>query len=446
MATIKPFRGIRYNPALIPDLSTVVAQPYDKVSDELQEAYYGLGPYNVVRIDRGKELPGDVPDRLDGPNVYTRAHAYYTHWLTHGVLIREPQPALYVLRQTFQVGGETYVRKGLIAAFELSDFSEGIVRPHEHTYSGPKIDRLRLLRTNRVYFGQVFMLYPDPRNRVNAILDQTIAGQRHTVDVVELFEQDVRQQMWVVTDMDAILAVQAEFLPKRNLIIADGHHRYETGLNFRQEMRLQYPDAPPEAAFNFILVTLVSMNDPGLIILPTHREIFDYPGVTPTQILERAAIHFEIIPALNMQDCFTTMQAHTDQHAFGFYTGNQYYVLVLKDADIVNRLITENYSDAWKNLDVTILHKIVLEHLVGLPAEAGDQTTHIRYHRAAQAAINSIDAGKGNCVFFLNPARMDQVQALAERGEKMPQKSTDFYPKVISGLVMMSVEPTERIE
>ncbi len=445
MATVKPFRGIRYNPIHFPDLSVVVAQPYDKVSDDLQEAYYDLSPYNVVRIDRGKELPGDVPDRLDGPNVYLRARAYYTHWLASGILVREPQPAFYVYHQTFKVDGVPRLRKGLIAAFELAEFADGVVRPHEYTHAGPKIDRLRLLRTNHVYFGQIFMLYPDPQNRVNAILDDAIAGQEPAIDVVELFEQDVRQQVWVVTRPDAIRAVQAELAPRHNFIIADGHHRYETGLSFRREMQCQYPDAPPDAAFYYCLVTLVSMNDPGLVILPTHREIFDYPNVTPRQVLERAADYFEIIATPDRPQCFKLMQTHATRHAFGFYAGGQYYVLILRDPNVVDTFVVEDRSPAWKALDVSILHKVLLEHVTGLPPEAVDRASHVRYHRDAQAAVDNVDAGRGNFAFFINPARMDQVQAVAERGEKMPQKSTDFYPKVISGLVMMSVEPGERI-
>lgn len=446
MATIKPFRGVRYNPARIPNLSLVVAQPYDKISDDLQATYYDLSPYNVVRIDRGKELPGDLPDDPIGPNVYTRARDYYTCWLNTGLLIREPQPALYVYHQTFKVNGEPRVRKGLIAAFELAEFVDGVVLPHEQTHAGPKVDRLRLLRANHVYFGQIFMLYPDSQNRVNAILDQAIAGQAPTIDVVELFEQDVHQQVWIVPDPDAIRAVQAELAPKHNLIIADGHHRYETGLHFRREMQEQHPDAPPDAAFNYCLVTLVSMNDPGLVILPTHREIYDYPDITPEHILSRAAAYFEVIPAANRETCFALMRAHAARHAFGFYADHRYHVLVLKNPHLIDALITEPHSAAWKALDVTILHRMVLEHVVGLTREAVDRAMHVRYHRDAQAAIDNIDAGQGNYVFFLNPARIDEVRAVAEMGEKMPQKSTDFYPKVISGLVMMSVEPFERIE
>ena len=442
MANVKPFRGVRYNPERFADMSAVVSQPYDRVRYGLQDKYYALSDHNVVRLTKGKEQPGDD----EANNVYTRAGDFYQRWLEEGVLIREEQPALYVYHQTFATpDGEIRTRKAFIGALELTTFGEGVVLPHERTHAGPKVDRLNLLRATAVTFGLIFMVYPDPENRVNALLDAAIAGRPPDVDVVELFEKDVRQQLWAVTDPEVIAAVQAEMAPKHSLIIADGHHRYETAINYRDEMRAQHPDAPADAAFNYRMVTLVSMDDPGLTILPTHREIYGYEGMTPDEILLQAAEYFTVTPLAGKEACFAAMAAHAAEHAIGFYAGGPFYLLVLKDKTLLEQLIPEERALAWKSLDVSILHRILLEQVVGIPAEAIDAAENVRYHRDPDLPIAAVQAGEANFVFFLNPTRMVQVKTCTELGEKMPQKSTDFYPKAISGLVMCPVGAGERL-
>ena len=445
MAIIKPFRGLRFNAAKISDLAQVVSQPYDRVRYGLQEKYYDLHPYNIVRLIKGQELPTDAPDHPAGPNVYTRARAYYDLWRSKDVLIREEKPALYVYHQTFAIDGQRMTRKGFICAFELSPFDAGVVLPHERTHAGPKVDRLRLLRATELNLGQIFMLYPDPQNSVSARLDQAIAGQTPALDVVEMFEKDVRQQVWVITDPQTIRAVQDELAARRNLIIADGHHRYETALNHQAEMRRQHPDAPAGAAFNYRMVTMVGMQDPGLVILPTHRELFDYPHVSGDQVIERARQHFDVTPAADLRACLSMIKQNRKQHAFGLYAKNGYHMLTLKNPAMLEQLIAGEHRPAWKSLDVSILHKIVLEQIVGLDAQEIERQNHIRYHRDPSLPVENVDAGRGNMVFFLNPTQMSQVQACAEQGEKMPQKSTDFYPKVITGLTMMPVAADDLI-
>jgi uncharacterized protein (DUF1015 family) len=444
MAIIKPFRGVRFNPQIVQP-SLVISQPYDRVRYGLQERYYALNPYNVVRIVKGKELPTDIPERLEGPNVYTRARAYYDLWRIEDVLIRDAQPAIYAYRQTFALDGEHKTRKAYIAALELSAFGEGIVLPHERTHAGPKLDRLRLLRTVGVSFGQIFMLYPDPQNRISTTLDTAIAGRVPDLDATEMYESDVRQKLWAVSDEGVIRAVQEEMAIKRNLIIADGHHRYETALDYRQEMRAVHPDLPPEAAFNYCMVTFVGMDDPGLVILPTHREVFDYPQVPSAEIMASAEPFFEIAPATDLEACLVEMVRHRDRHAFGLYCEGRYHVLVLRSLALIEQWIAEPRSVEWKSLDVSIAHRIVLERVLGLPAEAAETGANIRYHRDPLLAIENVNAGRGNLVLFLNPTRIQQVKACAEQGEKMPQKSTDFYPKMVSGLAMMPVSADERI-
>lgn len=444
MATIRPFRAVRYNTQKV-DPALVLSQPYDRIRYGLQERYYDLHPYNVVRITQGRALPGDRTDRLDGPNVYTRARAYYELWRAEEVLVREARPALYVYHQTFDLDGTQRTRKGFVAAFALSPFEDGIVLPHERTHAEPKADRLRLLRTLQVNVGQIFLLYPDAGNRIAAVLDAAIGGRAPAIDASEMYEEQVRQQLWCVHDPDVIDTVASEIAPARNLIIADGHHRYETALAYRDEMRERHPDIPPEAALNYRMATFVSMDDPGLVILPTHREVFDLPQPRASDILSRAEPAFRVFPALNLEDCLAAMQAHARDHAMGFYAQGRYHVLVLRDSVPIDHWIPEPRSPAWKNLDVTLAHRLFLEQVVGLPAEAAETQANLRYHRDPTLAIENVDAGRGSFVLLLNPTRIDQVRACAESGERMPQKSTDFYPKLVSGLTMMPVSEDERI-
>jgi uncharacterized protein (DUF1015 family) len=435
MAVIKPFRGLRYSSHHIPAMQTVVSQPYDRITAELQTQYYALSTYNIVHIIQGAMHDGDTLQTANEPNPYGRAKIYLQQWLDQSILQREDYSAFYVYEQTFSVNNTVYVRLGMIAAIELTEFDEGVILPHERTHSGPKEDRLRLLTTLQVNTEQVFLLYPDPQNRVNALLRSAIADREPNVDVVELFENAVRQRMWVVTDPDIQQAIQAHMAPMRNLIIADGHHRYETALTFRNQQRAAHPDAPPSAAFNFISATLVSMDDPGLVILPTHREICNFTRTTPAEILKRAAVQFTIQPATDLAACLAAINAHPTGYAFGFYgptTG--FHVLTLKDHGLTQECGT---------LAVSVLHRLLVEQAAEVPIEGIEDKTMIRYHRDPQAAVDNVDQGLGNFVFFLSPTRMENIKACAARGEKMPQKSTDFYPKVISGLAMMPVGPDE---
>lgn len=444
MTTIRPFRAVRYNTQKV-EPSLVLSQPYDRIRYGLQERYYDQSPYNVVRLTQGKSLPQDRPDQLDGPNAYTRARAYYELWCTEEILARESRPALYVYHQGFDLDGAQYTRKGFIAAFALSPFEDGIVMPHERTHAEPKIDRLRLLRTLQVNVGQIFMLYPDAHNRTAAMLDAAIEGCDPAVDATEMYEHGVRQRLWPVHDPEVIRAVASEIAPARNLIIADGHHRYETALTHRDEMRTQHPGAPPEAAFNYRMATFVSMDDPGLVILPTHREIFDLPQPRPSEILSRAERAFRVSPAPDLEACLSAVRAHAPDHALGFYAQSQYHLLVLRDSVRLDEWIPEPRSSAWKDLDVTIAHRIFLEQIVGLPAAAAETQANLRYHRDPALAIENVDAGRGSFVLLLNPTRIEQVRACVEQGERMPQKSTDFYPKLVSGLTMMPVSAEERV-
>ncbi len=441
MAMIKPFRGVRYNTARFPNMQAVVSQPYDRISRQLKQRYYDLSPYNIARIIQGHLEDDHLPPPPNGGDVYDRARQYYAQWLREGVLVREQGPAFYAYEQRFCLGGQPYARLGLIAAVELADYHQGIILPHERTHSGPKVDRLRLMNTLQINPEQVFLLYPDPENRVNTLLRQAIEGRAPDIDTVEVHESAVQQRVWVLTDPALLRAVQDEMAARHPLIIADGHHRYETALAYRDEQRRAHPDAPPTAAFNYVGATLVSMDDPGLVILPTHREIRNFDAVCPATVLERARQHFTVAPVADLRACLSAVNAHSRGHAFGFYGGREvgFHVLTLRDEQLPCSLIEGAHSRVWKSLAVTIVHKILLEQIAGVPPQGIEDKSMVRYHRDPQAPVESIDRGEGNFVFFLSPTRIEEIRACALNREPMPQKSTDFYPKMISGLALMPI-------
>jgi uncharacterized protein (DUF1015 family) len=441
MAIVKPFKGIRYNPERIRNLSQVISQPYDRVRHGLQEKYYDLSDYNIVRIIKGKEFPEDNEER----NVYTRAHEYLNRWLEEGILMREQRPALYVLHQDYSLPNGGFVtRKALISAFKLVRFDEGIVLPHERTHSGPKIDRLKLTRATRCYFGSIFMLYPDSTNRVASLLEPAL--ERDPVaNVREMYEKDVRQKFWVVTDPGIVAAVQEEMEPKRNLVIADGHHRYETALNYRDEQRAQYPDVADNAGFEYLMVALVSMSDPGLTILPTHRLIYDYRRMDGPALLENLKDYFDIEALPDRKALEQKLAGEIGKIGrIGLVTAEGLYLLTLTDQSIMGELAPDRV-ESWRQLDVSILHELILEHLMGLTKESIERTENIEYLREPDLGYERVASGEAQFLFLLNPTRMEQVIACTQAGEKMPQKSTDFYPKVITGLTALSVSPDERL-
>ncbi|MBN2469177.1 MAG: DUF1015 domain-containing protein [Anaerolineae bacterium] len=453
MAVIKPFRGVRYNPDRIDDLSAVTSQPYDRISPELAARYRARSPYNITDIILGHNedegMPGEncASAGVQG-DVYHCALHNYQDWLAQDILIREEAPAVYAYEQTFSVGGQEYVRLGMIAAVELADFAEGIILPHERTHSGPKLDRLHLLRALEVNTEQIFMLYPDPENRVNALLRQAIGDRDPDIDVVEMFEHDVRQRVWVIRDPETLAAITGIMAPMRGLIIADGHHRYETALTYRQEQQARHADIPPDAALNFVGATLVSMDDPGLVVLPTHREIRNFSERTPAEVLARAGEHFAITPAPDLEDTLAAVNAAPDGLTFGFYGGPEvgFHILRPQPGFDPAALIADDRSATWKGLAVSVLHRVLLEQVAGVPAAGIDDKSMVRYHRDPQQPVENIDAGRGEFAFFLSPTTIEQIKTVAGNGEKMPQKSTDFYPKMISGLTMLPVGPDEHLE
>ncbi len=440
MTDIRPFRGLRYNTGKVA-LSDVITQPYDRIHEAEQERYYALSPYSLVRIIQGKKTTWDN----DADNVYTRARCYARTWLAEEILVRDPCPALYVLEQTYVTpAGETRTRRGVCAALRLTHFDEGVILPHERTLSGPKLDRLLLTRATETAWGHIFILYPDETNRVNSILQPYLESRVPQVAREQVVESAVEQRFWVVDDPGVIAAVVEEMAPKRNLIIADGHHRYETALNFREEMRQKYPHHTQDAAFNYAMVTLVSMSDPGLVILPTHRLIHSYGRMSREEVRSRAAAYFDVTPVENRAALEALLgQAEPGRSRFGLYDG-AYAILTLRDPGVLERLLPER-APAWRALDVTVLHELFIERVLRIDKTAVERKENIDYLRDPQPGYEAVAKGKAQFLLLMNPTRIEQVRACTAAGEKMPQKSTDFYPKVVSGLVMMSVAADETL-
>lgn len=432
MATITPFRGIRYNADKVADISQVITQPYDRIHQPEQAAYYAQHPYNYVRLIQGIRNP-DAPDN----NVYTRARAYSRCWQAEGILVQDPSPALYATEQIFSTpDGHTFTRTAFTAALRLTPFEEGTILPHERTLSGPKADRLNLLRATQTGWSSVFILYPDAENEINSIIKPYLNARPPVIAREMVIEPDVEQRFWTIDDPALIAAVVNRMAPKRNLIIADGHHRYETALNYQREMQAQHPDAPVDAPFNHVMATFVSMADPGLVILPTHRLVHSYNQMDSKALLEALQPYFERQPVADCAAMEASLaQAEPTLPRIGFYDGS-YTVLTLRSIEAMAK-IAANRQPSWRELDVAVLHELIIEKVMGLSKASVAAEENIRYLRHAEQGYAAVNSGEADFLFVLNPTRMEQVQSRSEAGKKMPQKSTDFYPKVINGLVAL---------
>ncbi len=431
MAEIQPFQGVLYNTQRV-KLVDVLTQPYDKITAEMRDRYLQQSPYNLVRIELGKEGPGDN----DSVNRYTRARDLYQAWRRDGVLRRSPKPALYFLEQTFvpPCGTQSLTRRGLIACVRLHRWDEDIVLPHEHTLSKPKADRLALLRTVGSQQGQIFMLYPKTGVSLNELLAK--AGGRDARPAIECTDDySVVNKLWEITDSAAIKMAQ-EALRDLKFYIADGHHRYETALAFRDECRAvnKNPNAPHE----FVMATLVDMNDPGLVILPTHRTVTNLGGFDRRKFAARLASYFAIEPQPSVDAMLASVCA--GGHRLGMFDGEQFVVLRPKNPAALRPLFADK-PPLWDTLDVGILHVAVLEALLGIDEARLREEANIAYWREPGKALDRVCTDAAQLAFFLPATPVADVKAIADAHSRMPQKSTDFYPKLLSGMVIYEVLP-----
>jgi len=430
VATVRPFQGILYDPKRV-DLSQVLAPPYDVINPVEQRRYYRQDPHNVVRLIAGEVRPTDTPE----DNKYTRAAGFFQQWLADGILREEASPCLYVYRHQFvdPISGHERVRRGLLGVVELQPFG-GAVLPHEQTHARAKADRLSLTRAVVANLSPVFALYQDPASAVGQIIAPAMAepprlsitgedGDHHTV--------------WSISGAERFHDLAEVFRASR-LYIADGHHRYETALNFRNKQRQDHPEAPPDAAFNYVLMLLVDIADPGLTILPTHRLLHDFERFDPTLVSKLGSRH-RVTPRPDRAALLAAMQEPTQGHRIGIALAQTPATYVTVD---VERAAA---ADPVSRLDVSVLHQEVLQRELGLEPAELESERYLSYSRDVGGLLDRVERGAGQAAFVLRPPAVSDVVEVARAGQVMPQKSTYFFPKPASGIVFNPLAADLRI-
>ncbi len=447
MAKIAPFRAVRYNLEKIAEPVGVMAPPYDVISPALQEDLYRRSPYNLVRLILGKIVETD--DETD--NRYTRAADFFKAWQDEGILVRDTEPAIYLYdEEYFAEGIGPVVRRGFLALTRIEDFSSGVVKPHEKTLSGPKTDRLNLTKACGANFSPIFGLYSDPCCALEA-LTRDVCSCQPDLNVTD--DDGVQHRLWRVTDLDFINKAK-ELLDKKPLFIADGHHRYETALNYRNFMREQGGEYSGKELFNYVLMYFANMEDQGMLIFPTHRLVHSLKDFHLPGFLAALNEFFEVEARdLNLTDADARREARIilqqkgkEAHTLALYTGGQsLYYLTLRDPGTMDRFFDDKASKALRLLDVSILHRLILEHLLQITPEAQERQLNLKYVKNFDEPFESVQSGDFQLAFLMNSTRMSEVRDVANAGEKMPQKSTYFYPKLLTGLVLNKIGAGESI-
>ena len=427
---IKAFKAYRFNSDVVGDNGKCIAPPYDVINGAGQENLYKQNQYNIVRIIKGKTEPGDDEKQ----NQYSRAADYLNDWIKKGVLKPEDKPAIYAYVQDFEIAGANYRRSGFVAVGKLAELGTG-VKPHEKTLDGPKADRLKLTQATAAQFGQIFMLYEDPEKTADKIIEKNTAAKEAVIDFTD--EDKVRHQLFVIDDADEVAAI-VQMMKDKETLIADGHHRYETALNYRR--LANNPNA------DWQMMTFINMRNEGLVVLPTHRLVGNLKSYDTDELIKKSQENFKVTQfeyKESKNKAQSLMQKRLDkafeqgENAFGIYDGKSFYFISLKNKDALNSL---PISDASKSLDAVVLHKLILEDLLGIGDAQLAGEANIEYIKdigeAVDEAMAKVDSGEKQILFFMNPTRVEQVRAVAAANEKMPQKSTFFYPKIFSGLTI----------
>jgi uncharacterized protein (DUF1015 family) len=440
MADVKPFRGIHYDVGRVGELSRVVAPPYDVISPEEQEILHRRHPRNIVRIDFGQARDGDGP----GSDKYTRAAGWYREWLSDGTLVRDAVPSFYYYEQEFTIPGKrTFVRKGFLGALKLSPFGEGVVFPHERTLSKPKEDRLALMRTTDAHMSPIFGLFSDPGNEVLNVLR---AGMAAAPDLAAVDDLGVRHRVWTVSHPKALHAAIG-MMADKGVFIADGHHRYETALAFRDEMRAKH-GVNPAAAYEHVLMFLCNMDDEGIVILPTHRGIHSLPDFSAERFLSKVRA---ILPVESRDgspdDAMRAVEtAGAKGKAIGWTTdGNRFHVASFPDLQRFCDRHLSKFPPQLRPLDVVLLHGFLLEQMLGISAEAVTAGRFVKYYKDPAKAAKDLSSGAIQVAFFLNAVTIPEFRDVSLSGHVLPQKATFFYPKIGTGLLIFPVGVDDRV-
>lgn len=425
MVDIRPFKAILYTQKA-GDSENLITQPYDKIDVEQQKEYYQKSPYNYCRLI----LPMEE-------NKYRMAQQRIEQWLKEGILAKENEPAVFVSRQEFTLDSKKYERTGLIAALRLYEYSENMVFPHEGTYQAPKADRLNMLRAVQKDLEPVFLIYSDPERKTISFL-QEVMKTKPIIQVTDVLQ--VKHTIWMVTDSQKIKHLRAD-LNGKTMVITDGHHRYESALAYRNEMRRKGKWAA-DSAFNFHMSYMVPVQEEGLVVLPTHRLLKEFK--LTDEVLTGFKRFFdisEIDPTVEALEGF--LKSHVNEHAFCVYDGLKAYGLSLKHDKDVYDFVNANVSKETKIFDVVILRDIVFKHILKTGELNMDENIlHVRWTRAA---VDKVNRGKASIAFLVNPINAQTVAEIAQQHELLPEKSTDFYPKMVSGLMMMDISAREKL-
>ncbi len=432
---IRPFSAIRFDGEVVGDVGDCISPPYDVINSQQQQILYDKSDYNIVRVVRGKVNDSDN----DADNVYTRAAGYFSDWLSKGVLKQDDKDAIYAYVQDFEIKGKMVQRNSFIASAKLEPFGP-IVRPHEQTLAGPIVDRLKLSKVTGAKFGLVYVVYDDPKLVADKIIEKVMVSGEALIDFVD--EQDVRHRLYAI-DGDGDIAAIVKMMGDKSCIIADGHHRYTTGLNYAKD--------PANKASGYQILAFSNTCHEGLLVLATHRLLKNVEGFEAEKLIGSLKEDFRITEYKFSDDAgkadaraksLGQMKAEQDKggNAFSVYTGDgAFWTIVLKDVKAMDAM-ADGMSDAWKGLDVAILHKLILEKLFGIDEKRLAEQTNLEYMKDTPNAIDdciaAADDGKKQAVFFMNPPIIKQIEKVADEGEKMPQKSTYFFPKIYTGLTI----------
>ena len=434
MAKVIPFKAMHYNTDVVGGLKAVVTPPYDIISSAQQQAFYDEHPFNVIRLEYGKEEAGDTSEN----NKYTRAGTALDEWLESGVLKFEDRNTFYIYGQNFVLeDGIKRTCKGIIGLVRIEEFEKNIVLPHEETLSKAKTDRFNLMQATDCNFSCIYALYMDQESLVTPMVKELSRGQ---ADINFTCDDGIEQSLWMVQDEETCKKITQGFADKQ-LFIADGHHRYETALNYRNKMREENPDYTGKELYNYMMMFLMDIADDGLAVFPTHRMLRDLPGFDEVQVLDALSDNFTIEKVTAQDDVAKDIARNLEirgqnDKIFAMYTGKEYYyTLTLKSMDAQTQALPGK-SKSYCALDVSILHTLILDRVFGIDSDNMKNQTNLVYTRDPKEAENSVKNGDFQCSFFLNPTKISEISEVSLVGEKMPQKSTYFYPKLVTGIVM----------
>jgi uncharacterized protein (DUF1015 family) len=432
MADVQPLRGIRYDSQRAGNLAQVITPPYDVISEEDQARYYARSPYNIIRLELGRGEAGDTSLN----NRYTRAAATLAEWRLEDILREDTSLRYYCYQQVFAREGQVYTRTSLLARVRLEPWEARVVLPHEHTMAKPKSDRLHLMNACATNFSPIMSLYEDPQGRMRRLLG--VYGANAEMRVTDEVQEEHRLQP--ITDVEQIALIQ-DFFRERQLYIADGHHRYETALNYRDEVREMRKHLDDDDAANFVLMALIDIDDPGLLVLPTHRLVSHLEQNALAALSSQNLGRFFTVREMTLGDyppeAPLQMLAQADHGvpSFVICTAEQSWLVSLNEQGRA-RMEQSGHSAAWNNLDVAVAHTLVLEELLGLTPADLTAGTYVSFTRDARQALQAVKQGEEQVALLLNPTRVRQICDVAQANDRMPQKSTYFYPKLITGLVI----------